>query len=351
MSTHENKVGNKGWYLVRYSPNGIPSSDHFQLRSSELSLTDLPQGHYAIQTLLLSIDPYLRSRLIGCDDGLYFPQFQLDQVVTAFGIGRVVASKDGKFSEGDIVLHHFLPVAEYSVLPGSDPIATKLEADPDISLSDVLGCLGVPGFAAWIAIEILARPKEGENVFISAAAGGVGMYAGQLAKLRGCRVVGSTGSDDKVGLLKREFGYDDAFNYKEEADYDAALSKYFPDGIDVYVDNVGGRMLEAVLNHVNPHGRIPLCGMISQYNQVWTEREGVRNLLNAVGKQVRLEGFMLGSYFDRWGEFTTQMGNYLKEGKIKSKNKTYVGIEGFLESLQSLFSSSNTGKVILQVSK
>ncbi|KAI4363791.1 hypothetical protein MLD38_019962 [Melastoma candidum] len=349
MSKQEKTIDNKEWYLARYSPDGIPSSDHLKLRSSVLSLADLPHGHYALETLFVSLDPYLRSRLTGSDDGLYSPQFQLDQVITAFGIGRVVASNDGKFNEGDIVIHPFLPVAEYNVFPSSDFVARKLEADPAIPLPDVLGCLGVPGFAAWIAIEILACPKEGSNVFISAAAGGVGMYAGQLAKLRGCRVVGSTGSDDKVDLLKREFGYDDAFNYKKETDYDTTLSKYFPDGIDVYLDNVGGRMLEAVLRHVNRYARIPLCGMISQYNQVWTEREGVRNLLNAVGKEVRMEGFLLGSYLDRFGEFTTQMGNYLKEGKIKSKNKMYVGIEGFLEGLQSLFCSSNTGKVVLQV--
>ncbi|XP_047180140.1 (+)-pulegone reductase-like [Vigna umbellata] len=153
----------------------------------------------------------------------------------------------------------------------------------------------------------------------------------------------------QVKLIKEEFGYDDGFNYNKESDYDAALSKYFPNGIDVYLDNVGGKMLESVLNHVNKHARIPLCGMISQYNKVWTEREGVRNLLNMVGKQVRMEGFMLESYWNRFGDFAKDMEGYIKEGKVTSKNKINVGIESFLDSLASLFTSSNIGKVVVQL--
>ncbi|KAL7218944.1 hypothetical protein ACSBR2_012083 [Camellia fascicularis] len=152
-----------------------------------------------------------------------------------------------------------------------------------------------------------------------------------------------------VKLLKEEFGYDDAFNYNKETDFDAALSKYFPNGIDIYFENVGGKILEAVLNHVNKGARIPLCGMISQYNKIWTEREVVRNLHNMVGKEVRMEGFLVGSYLDRFGDFMKEMEGYLKEGKINSKYKIYNGIESFLESFASIFSSSNIGKVVIQV--
>ncbi|KAK4713953.1 hypothetical protein R3W88_019860 [Solanum pinnatisectum] len=203
----------------------------------------------------------------------------------------------------------------------------------------------MPGITAWVGIEKIGNAKEGSNVFISAAAGGVGIIAGQLAKVKGCRTVGSVGSDDKVKLLKKECGYDEAFNYRIETDYDAALTKYFPNGIDVYFDNVGGKMLEAVLNH---GARIALCGMISEYNKVWTER-GVRNLLNMVGKEVMMKGFMVGSYYNHFEEFIKEMEVHLKEGKTKSKHKIYNGIESFLESLASLFTSSNVGKVILQV--
>lgn len=286
----------------------------------------------------------------GIEDGLYFPQFKLDEVISAFGVGRVIKSRDSRYGEGDIVLNPFFPVAEYCVVP-ADLLIRKIDPTASrISLPDYLSCLGVPGFAAWVGIEVLGELKPGSNVFISAAAGGVGMFAGQLAKLKGCRVVGSTGSDEKVRLVKEEFGYDEAFNYNKDTDWDAALSKYFPNGIDVYLDNVGGKMLEAVLNHINRRGRIPVCGMISQYNKVWTEREGVRNLLNVVGKEVRLEGFLVRTYLDRFSEFGMQMEDYIKQGKLSSKHKIYNGIESFLEGIGSLFSSSNIGKVVIQVS-
>ncbi|GJW68079.1 NADP(+)-dependent 2-alkenal reductase-like protein [Tanacetum coccineum] len=208
---------------------------------------------------------------------------------------------------------------------------------------------GLPGFTAWIGIEVIGNPAPGSNVFISAAAGGVGTFAGQFAKLKGCRVVGSTGSDEKVQILRDEFGYDEAFNYNKESDFDAALAKYFPNGIDLYLDNVGGKMLEAVLNHVNKGSRIVITGMMSQYNTIPAEREGVNSLLNMVGKEVKMEGFLCGSYLNRFGEFVTQMETYMKEEKIKSKHKIYQGIESFLDSFASVFSSSNMGKVIVQV--
>ncbi|KAI8006212.1 2-alkenal reductase (NADP(+)-dependent) [Camellia lanceoleosa] len=342
-------VESKEWYLSAYVSDGLPTSDHLKLRSVNLSLAadSIPDQHVALEILWISVDPYLRSIMSGHDDGLCIPQFQLNQAITAFGIGRVVGTKDNNFAEGDVVVNPLSPIAEYCV--ASAAFLRKIDTSAGIPLPDYLNSLGLSGFTAWVGIEVLGNLKPGSNVFISAAAGGVGMVAGKLAKLKGCRVVGSTGSDEKVKLLKDEFGYDDAFNYHTETDFDAALSKRFPDGIDIYFENVGGKMLEAVLNNVNKGARIPLCGMISQYNQRWTEREGVRNLLNMVGKEVRMEGFMLGSYMNRFGDFMKEMEGYIKEGKIISKHRIYNGIESFLESFNSMFSSSNVGKVIIQV--
>ncbi|KAH7844490.1 hypothetical protein Vadar_028597 [Vaccinium darrowii] len=344
-------VESREWYLSAYAPDGVPTSEHLKLRTLSLSLgpDSIPDQHAAVKLLWISVDPYLRSRMTGQEEGLYFPQFELNQVLIGVGIGRVIRSKSSEFAEGDIVINLFSPIAEYSVVPNAS--LRKIDADPTskISLPDYLSSLGVPGFTAWVGIVVLGNPKPGSNVYISAAAGGVGMVAGQLAKLKGCRVIGSTGSDEKVKLLKEEFGYDDAFNYNKETDFDAALSKYFPNGIDIYFENVGGKMLEAVLNHVNHGARIPVCGMISQYNKRWTEREGVRNLLNIVGKEVKMQGFLLGSYFDRFGDFMEEMVGHVKQGKIHSKHKIYNGIESFLESFASLFSSSNSGKVVIQV--
>ncbi|XP_068335898.1 2-alkenal reductase (NADP(+)-dependent)-like isoform X2 [Pyrus communis] len=345
------EVESREWYLAAYAAEGVPTSDHLKLRTVTLSLSpdSIPEQHVILEILFISVEPYLRGRITGREDGLYSPQFNLDEVIAGFGVGRVIRSKDSNYVEGDIVVSAFTSFAEYCVVP-SQFVARRIDPNNGIPLPEYISSIGVPGFAAWVGIELLADPKPGSNVFISAAAGAVGMCAGQLAKLRGCRVIGSTGSDEKVRLIKEEFGYDDAFNYHTETNFDAALSKYFPNGIDVYLDNVGGEMLEAALNHVNKHAKVPLCGMISGYNKVWTEREGVRNLLNLIGKEVNMQGFMVGSYVHRFGEFATEMESHLKQGKIGySKLKIFHGIETFLESLGSLFTSSNVGKVVIQV--
>ncbi|KAI6704056.1 hypothetical protein NL676_013192 [Syzygium grande] len=343
------EIERKEWTLEEYVHGGVPTSRHLKLRTSGMGVSgvDVPDGHVLLRLHWLSVDPYLRARLGSQRDGLYFPPFELHKPVTTFGIGEVLATKDSSFGVGEMVLNTIAPVSEYSTAPAQALRKIEIAPDSGVSALDYLSALGIPGFAAWIGITVIGDPKPGENVFISAAAGGVGLVAGQLAKLKGCRVVGSVGSDAKVKFLKEEIGYDEAFNYNAETDYDAALSKYFPDGIDIYLDNVGGRMLEAVLNHLNTHARIPLCGMISQYNQVWTERFGVRNLLNLVGKEARMEGFLLD--WNRFGEFVEEMTGHIKQRKIVSKYEIYHGTESFLESIQSMFTSSNAGKVIIQV--
>nr|XP_043630190.1 (+)-pulegone reductase-like [Erigeron canadensis] len=341
----------KEWYLAAYVPENVPTSDHLKLRTTKVSLEHnlIPDQHVVLQTLLISVDPYLRSMMTGRVGDLYLPPLQLDKVITGFGLGKVVKSKNSNLKEGDIVVNPYCPVAEYCVVPLD--FLQKIDPTPNIPLPNYMSSLGVPGFTAWVAIELIWNPKPESNVFISAAAGGVGMFAGQLAKLKGCRVVGSTGSDEKVQLLKEEFGYDDAFNYWKESDFDVALAKYFPNGIDYYLDNVGGKMLESVLNNVNKGAHIAISGMMSQYNTIPSEREGVNNLMNMIGKEVKMEGFLCGTYLNRYGEFAQQMEVYLKEEKIIAKHKINEGIESFLESFVSLFSSSNLGKVIVQVAK
>ncbi|KAJ9176897.1 hypothetical protein P3X46_012162 [Hevea brasiliensis] len=351
MGRETSTVESKEWYMAAYAPQGVPTSDHLKLRTLTLSLGDdhIPDGHLAVEILWISVDPYLRVKMTGRKDGLDMPPFQLDQVISSVGIGRVISSKDKNYKEGEIVLSFEFPVGEFCIIP-SKMIMRKIEPVEGITPPHYLSCIGIAGFAAWVGIEVIGEPKAGSNVFISAAAGGVGMVAGQLAKLKGCRVIGSAGSDDKIKLLKEEFGYDDAFNYNKETDFDAALSKYFPEGIDLYLDNVGGSMLEAVLNHVNNHARIPLCGMISQYNKDCTKRDGIRNLFNMIGKEVRMEGFMIGSHLmNHFPDFVNEMEGYLSQGKMHFKHKIFNGIDRFLEGFASMFSSSNIGKVIIQL--
>nr|GEU61447.1 2-alkenal reductase (NADP(+)-dependent)-like [Tanacetum cinerariifolium] len=337
----ETMVESKEWYLAAYAPENVPTSEHIKLRTVNVSLDydSIPDQHVLVQLLMITVDPYLRNVITGRDGDLCMPQLQLNKVLTEFGIARVVRSKNSNFNEGDIVVNGFSLITEYSVIPSD--FLRKIDPTANINLPDYINCLGLPGFTAWIGIEVIGNPAPGSNVFISAAAGGVGTFAGQLAKLKGCRVVGSTGSDEKVQILKDEFGYDEAFNYRKESDFDTALAKYV-EIADTYV-------IHNFLNHVNKGARIAISGMMSQYNTIPTERDGVNSLLHMVGKEVKMEGFLCASYLNRFGEFATLMEAYLKEEKIKSKHKIYQGIESFLESFASVFSSSNMGKVIVQV--
>ncbi|CAN1124174.1 (+)-pulegone reductase [Linum perenne] len=212
-------VESKEWYLAAYSAQGVPTSDNLKLRHVIIPAEDVPAGHVLAQTLWISVDPYLRSLMAGYVDGLHMPQLKLNEVLKTWGAAKVIRSKHEDYVEGDIIFNHFHPIADYAVIDPTNSIMKKIDASSRISLPERLNCL------AWLGIVKLGEAKEGDNVFISAAAGGVGMLGGQLAKLKGCRVVGSTGSDHKVEFIKNEMGYDDAFNYKKETDFDTALSK------------------------------------------------------------------------------------------------------------------------------
>eukprot|EP00253_Pinus_taeda_P016314 PITA_16314 len=339
-------VPNRELILVEYANEGPVTDAHLKIRETQLDIKSVGKdgspGDVAVQNLWISVDPYLRQLMKESVDGLYFPNFQLNQAIHSGLVGKVLASANPAFKVGDIV-SGFYQVSEYAIVPGGNlrKIDTSI-AKP----SDYLGLLGMPALTAWAGFTIVGEPKPGDEVFVSAAAGSVGMLVGQLAKIKGCRVVGSAGSDQKVELLK-EFGFDDAFNYKSETDWDAALSRYFPRGIDIYFDNVGGRMLEAVLNHINMKARIPVCGMISQYNQEWKQRFGVRNLLNLVGKCAKMEGFLCGNYLHRMGEFFEEMTGYIKQGKMKYKEDVKVGLDSFLEAFNSMFTGENIGKPVI----
>ncbi|CAK9158009.1 unnamed protein product [Ilex paraguariensis] len=322
-------VENREWYLCAYAPEGVPTSDHLKLRTVSFSLSAdaIPDQHVALRVIYISFDPYLRAKMSGHEDGLYVRQFPLDKGIKAFGMGRVIRSKDikGMF------------VAEYSVVPSI--FLQKVDPTVAITLPDHLGCF-----------EVLGKPKPRSNVFISAAAGGVGMYAGKLAKLKGCPVIGSTGSDEKsIGNLSA------AMAVLRMTGSLCIYCRFSPNGIDVYFDNVGGNMLEAVLNHVNNGARIPVCGMISQYSYHSfvlfnvNKKHVTTRLFNILAFSKMLHTFMIGSYRDRFGDFAKEMQGYIKEGKISFKHKICHGIESFLEGIASMFSSTNIGKVILQI--
>ncbi|XP_057781929.1 2-alkenal reductase (NADP(+)-dependent)-like [Salvia miltiorrhiza] len=205
------------------------------------------------------------------------------------------------------------------------------------------------GMTAYVGFYEICSPKEGEIVFVSAASGAVGQLVGQFAKLFGCYVVGSAGSQDKVNLLKNKFGFDDAFNYKEEPDIDAAIKRYFPDGIDIYFENVGGKMLEAVLPNMRSRGRIAGCRMISQYNL--EKQDATRNLIYLILKQIRMQGFLVFDYFHLYPKYLEMVLPLLQEGKLAYVEDIVEGIEAAPAALVGLFSGRNVGKQVVAVAQ
>ncbi|PNT65295.1 2-alkenal reductase (NADP(+)-dependent) [Brachypodium distachyon] len=308
----------------------------------------VPPGSRSVmlKNLYLSCDPYMRSRMSRHLEPSYVPDFVPGEVMATFGVSKVVASGHPDYQEGDLVWG-MTACEEYTLV--ANPESLFKINHPELPLSYYTGVLGMPGLTAYAGFFEVAKPKKGDYVFVSAASGAVGQIVGQLAKITGCYVVGSAGSDEKVNLLKTKFGFDDAFNYKKEQDLNAALKRCFPEGIDIYFENVGGAMLDAVLLNMRNHGRIAVCGLISQYNL--EQPEGVRNLFCIVAKRIRMEGFMVPEYFGNYRKFEEEMAGYLKEGKITYVEDVAEGIESVPAALIGLFYGRNVGKQLVAVAR
>ncbi|KNA15051.1 hypothetical protein SOVF_101680 [Spinacia oleracea] len=263
-----------------------------------------------------------------------------------YGVAKVLDSRHPNFKVGDLVWGK-TGWEEYSLITSPQNFF-KIE-HTDVPLSYYTGILGMPGMTAYCGFYEVGTPKKGDRVFVSAASGAVGQLVGQLAKLSGCYVVGSAGSKEKVDLLKNKFGYDEAFNYKEEEDLDAALRRYFPEGIDIYFENVGGKMLEAVLSNMRLHGRIPTCGMISQYNL--EQPEGVHNLFNLVSKRIRMEGFIVFDYYHLYPKYLEMILPHIRERKIAYVEDIAEGIESAPSALIGIYSGRNIGKQLVVVAR
>ena len=324
---------------LKNRPTGLPNESDF-----ELALVPIPEpgeGQVLVRNIYMSVDPYMRGRM--SDRESYTPPFQLGQPLDGGCVGQVVKSRS-RLRVGDYVLggkgwrEHYV----------SD--ATGLtEIYPDIApIQTFLGTLGMPGMTAYVGLLEIGQMKEGEAVFVSAASGAVGSVACQIARIKGCRVVGSAGSDEKVAWLMDEAGVDAAFNYKTVVGLRDALARCFPDGIDVYFDNVGGGHLQAALAHMDDFGRVVMCGMISQYNL--TEPEpGPNNLMLAVGRRLTLRGFIVSDHWDRRPQFYADMGKWIAEGKVKWKETIVEGIENAPRAFIGLFTGENLGKMLVKV--
>ncbi|HUZ89779.1 MAG TPA: NADP-dependent oxidoreductase [Candidatus Acidoferrales bacterium] len=323
-------------------PIGWPQPHNFAV---ERRLVKADDGQALVHNRFLSVDPYMRGRMN--DVKSYVPPFALGEVMDGGAVGEVVsAPPGGSIAPGDQVIHN-LGWREYSVGP---PEAFQLiDPVPGTPLSTYLGALGMPGLTAYVGLLDVAALQPGESVFISAAAGAVGSLAGQLAKLHGAeRVIGSAGSDRKIEHLTSDLGFDAAFNYRG-GDVTASLRQAAGErGIDVYFDNVGGDQLEAALTMLNRHGRVALCGSVSRYNSEGPQ-PGPRNLALAIGKRLRLQGFLVTDHEERRPEFIREVGDHIAAGRIKVDQTVVVGIENMAEAFIAMLRGANVGKMVVQL--
>ena len=311
-------------------PKGVPVADDFAM--IEVDTPDAGEGEIQIQNMLLSVDPYMRPRL---DSDQPF-----DVPMIGGGIGRVVQSRNPKFKEGDLVRHGG-GFQELFNTPG----AQTLNPDPALSLSVYMHALGGTGITAYGGLLGTGALQDGEQVFVSTAGGAVGSVVAQIAKIKGCYVAGSTGTDAKATWLRDVAGLDVAINYKTQSLGDAVPAA-MPKGIDVYFENVGGATLDAVLPCMNVNGRIPVCGMISMYNG---GGEGVKNLFALIYGRIRMQGFVAGDFPHLQAAFVSDMTGWLKDGRIKYEETILDGFERAPEGLIGLFEGRNSGKMLIKV--
>jgi NADPH-dependent curcumin reductase CurA len=312
--------------------------ENFELARVEL---DPPaDGQVLVRNLCMSVDPYMRGRMN--DVKSYVPPFQIGQPLEGGAVGEVVESRAPGLSSGEIVTSNF-GWREHA--RGNARDFRKVE-NPAKPLSWYLGALGMTGMTAWVGLN-LAEVKPGDRVFVSAAAGAVGSVAGQLAKLRGCTVIGSAGSDDKVRVLVDELGFDAAFNYRN-ADLVAELRTHAPEGIDVYFDNVGGDHLEAALAAMRVRGRIVACGAIARYNDE-TAPPGPRNLALMIGKRLTMRGFIVLDWASETPRFVQEVGAHVRDGRLRAKETVVHGIENAPQAFIDMLSGKNVGKMIVSL--
>jgi NADPH-dependent curcumin reductase CurA len=325
---------------LKNRPTGMPTENDFEL--VETTIPEINKGMILVRNAYLSVDPYMRGRM--GEKETYIAPYELGKPMEGGCVGQVIESRSDRFQEGDYVLGN-KGWREFYVSDGEGTVPI----DPGIApIQHYLGILGMPGFTAYVGLLDMGKPEEEETVFVSTAAGAVGSLVCQIAKIKGCRVVGSTGSAEKTAWLEKEAGIDTAFNYKLAENLWDEVRKHCPDGIDVYFDNVGGAHLEAAINAMNDHGRIVLCGMISAYNATRPPR-APRNLVSAIAKRLTLRGFIINDHKDREPQFLRDMEQWLKEGRIHGKETLVQGIENAPKAFLSLFTGETFGKMLVKL--
>jgi len=322
-------------------PVGFPKDSDFKLIESPIP--NAGDGQILVQSIFVSVDPYMRGRMN--DVRSYAAPVAIGGVMGGGAVGKVIQSNNTSFKEGDIVEGMF-GWQEYAVSNGQG----VRKIDPSLApISTALGILGMPGLTAYFGLLEIGKPRPGETVVVSGAAGAVGSVVGQIAKIKNCRAVGIAGADDKVAYLTGELGFDAALNYKTVDDYYAKLKELCPNGIDVYFDNVGGAITDAVFRLINTKARISICGQISQYNLEKVELAPRSILTSLLVKQARAEGFLVFQFADRYPEALGQMAQWLNEGKLKYAEDIEEGIENTPRAFMAMLKGRNTGKQLVKV--
>jgi len=327
-------------FVLASRPAGLPEESNFKM--IETPIPELKDGEFLARAMYLSVDPYMRGRISQAKS--YAAGVEIGGLMVAGGVARVVESKNTNFTAGDVV-DVYMGWQEYVISNGRG--IRKL--DPTIApLSTALGVLGMTGMTAYFGLLDVCNPKPGETVVVSGAAGAVGSIVGQIAKIKGCRTVGIAGGDDKVEWILKDCGYDAAFNYKTTENYGVKLKELCPNGVDVYFDNVGGAITDAVFMHINTFARMSICGQISQYNNTKPEM-GPRLLGMLIVARAKAQGFLVTDYMPRFAEGFAAMSGWLREGKLKYREDIVEGFENLPKAFIGLFHGENIGKRIVKV--
>lgn len=326
--------------MLASRPVGMPKESDFRLETGPVP--EIGDGQLLIETLYLSVDPYMRGRVKAGPS--YAKPVDVGGLMEGGGVGRVIASNNPKFQVGDIV-EGMTGWQSHAV---TDGIGYR-KVDPALApVSTALGVLGMPGLTAYFGLLDVTHPRAGETIVVSGAAGAVGSLVGQIGKIKGCRVVGIAGSDDKCRWLVDELGFDAALNYKTTADLAGKLKELCPDGIDVYFDNVGGPITDAVIARMNLFGRISICGQISQYNSEQAEL-GPRLLFHFVIRRLMARGFLVFDFAERYKEGLRQMAEWVQSGQLKYREQFFHGIEKTPAAFIAMLQGENTGKMLVKI--
>jgi NADPH-dependent curcumin reductase len=322
-------------------PTGLITPEVLQLSESPVPAVEENQALARVK--YLSIDPTMRVWM--ADIPQYMPPVQLDEVMRAFGLAEIVESRHPNYKKGDKVMG-LTGLQEYVLITGKETRAfQKLPSIPFLSDANFLGTIGLNGLTAYFGMLEVGKPQSGETLVVSAAAGATGSIAGQIGKIHGCRVIGIAGTDEKCKWIKDDLGFDAAINYKHP-DWKEQLAAATPNGIDIDFENVGGEIMQAVLNRMNLHGRVVLCGLISGYTR---EDPALASFAQVLIKRLRVEGFLILDYVAKYMEAGQKLGMWKMTGKIKDRQMVLKGLEKAPEAINMLFEGSNIGKLLIEV--